>query len=30
MELDTYDVRSWRDAETNAARWLRHWGYPTP
>ena len=27
MELDTYDVRSWRDAEANAARWLRHWGY---
>lgn len=27
MEPDTYAVASWRDAEINAARWLRHWGY---
>jgi hypothetical protein len=27
MELEPFAVLSWRDAEVNAARWLRHWGY---
>ncbi|MFD1827822.1 MULTISPECIES: restriction endonuclease [Mumia] len=26
-ELDLFHVARWEDAEENAARWLRHWGY---
>lgn len=26
-ELDLFHVARWEDAELNAARWLRHWGY---